>query len=64
MGGHNLVLIIFSVFLLSSSAYASRVAQFLAPGDFDVTSPKYGGKPNTDISQVNYTYYNRTNTSK
>ena len=51
MGGHNLVLIIFSVFLLSSSAYASRVAQFLAPGDFDVTSPKYGGKPNTDISQ-------------
>ncbi|KAL6143974.1 PREDICTED: exopolygalacturonase-like [Fragaria vesca subsp. vesca] len=39
--GHNLVMSIFPIFLLLSIAYA----------DFDVTSSKYGGKPNSDISQ-------------
>ncbi|XP_050383650.1 exopolygalacturonase-like [Argentina anserina] len=49
--GHNLVMVIFTIFLLLCSASASRVRDFLAAGDFDVTSPKYGGKPNGDISQ-------------
>ena len=48
--GFKLVMNILPIFLFFSSASASR--ELLAASVFDVTSAKYGAKPNSDITQV------------
>ncbi|XP_050379891.1 exopolygalacturonase-like [Argentina anserina] len=51
--GFKLVMILLSILIFSSSTYANARRELLSDGgEFDVTSAKYGGKADSDISQA------------